>query len=447
MNFKKTISVILSLLTLISTLAISPNASAQASNDTLVVDFDKTENLATVSSLNAYDKYLENMMNNFGITGVSYVTQDGKVIAQHSSGMQNSKDNIPMSRDTLFPIGSISKQFCATAIMMLQQQGKLSVDDTLEKYFPEYEIGKDITIKNLLSMRSGIRDHVNPDEDYVGHEIPTNEYLLSETATYKENIKTITDWLFTQKLKFEPGTDHAYSNSNFLLLSIIVEDVSGIKYSQFIKENIFKPLNMTNSGFYEELYGSPDFAEDVLPDDVELLPPYFHLSTGSGDLVSNAPDMDKWLTSISKRTLLTDESYDEMTTDYGSEYCYGIQAQKGSYFHQGDITTFESFALTNPAKNLNIFVVTNDVQKIDENNYNMSIYGFAIFEKLSSSKAKLGDVDSDGVVSILDATAIQMHFAQIKTLSSKQLRYGDTDGDGEVSVLDATELQLHLAQQ
>lgn len=436
MKIKRTISLILTLVLVLATAVFSVPASAATTQD------------AQTSSFKAYDDYLESLMNKADITGVAYVTQNGQVIAQHTRGMHNTEENREIEVDSMFPIGSVSKQFCATSVLILQEQGKLSVHDTLSKYFPEYEIGKDITVQNLLTMRSGIRDHVNPDEEFVGTESPFTQYQLSETATYKENQKAITDWLFTQKLKFEPGTKDSYSNANFLLLSMIVEQVSGVKYSEFVKENIFEPLGMTNSGTYEELYRHPDLVEDKLTDGYLPTEPFFlGLSHGCGDLVSNAIDMDKWLTSLSHRTLLSEESYNEMFTDYGDKYGYGIGTDKSSVYHQGDITTFESFALTNPAKDINVFVVTNDVEVLYENGFTMSVVGFDIYNRVSLSKSKLGDVDSDSEISILDATALQMHFAQIKTLSTRQLRSGDTDGDGKVSIMDATEIQLHLAQK
>ncbi len=450
MKIKKIISMLLSIVMLMSTVGFSLSANATTTSGSPSIEISKSEKtpIAELSSFKAYDDYIEKLMDNADIDGVTYVVQNDLVLASHTRGMQNTKENKRITVDTQFPIGSISKQFCATAILLLQEQGKLSVNDTLSKYFPTYEIGKDITIHNLLSMRSGIRDHVNSDDTYVGHEYPTLEYTLSQTATHTENQKIITDWLFTQELKFAPDAEHDYSNANFLLLSMIVEQVSGIKYSDFVKENIFAPLNMTNSGFYEELYKTENIAEDNFEEGVLPMEPFHKgMSQGSGDLVSNAPDINIWLNSLSDRTLLSEESYNAMTTDYGSHYGYGILVDpinKGIY-HQGNIATYESFAITIPEKNLNIFVVTNDVNPVYENGYTMNQFGFSVLGKINT-KTVLGDVDGDKEISILDATGIQLHIAQIKPLTAKQLKGGDTDGDGEVSILDATEIQLFLAQ-
>ena len=438
MKTKRTISLLLSFVVLLSAVVFTvPMSVSAASND-----------IAATYSLQAYQAFLDNIVNVKDFTGVAYVTKNGKVLCQSANGMQNTKKNQPMTMDTLFPLGSVSKQFCATAVLLLQEEGKLSVNDTLAKYFPEYEIGKDITIQNLLTMRSGIRDHVNIDYDYKGHEIPTDQYTLLNTSTAKENHKAITDWLFTQELKFTPGSSYSYSNANFLLLSIIVEKVSGIAYPDFVKENIFAPLNMTHSGFYEELAHSPDLAEHSYPFGIKpSYPDYRGLSQGAGDLVSNAEDMDKWLSSLSECTLLSQESYKEMTTDYGEGYGYGIDVDtKNDWIgHQGNIETYESYARTYPNEKINIFVVTNDVDKMYSKNLAMATFANAISRKVTANLL-LGDVDSDSEVSILDATAIQLHFAQLKALSEEQINNGDTDGDKELSVLDATAIQLFLAQ-
>ncbi|MBQ8859757.1 MAG: serine hydrolase [Ruminococcus sp.] len=438
MKTKRTISLLLSFVVLLSAVVFTvPMSVSAASND-----------IAATYSLQAYQAFLDNIVNVKDFTGVAYVTKNGKVLCQSANGMQNTKKNQPMTMDTLFPLGSVSKQFCATAVLLLQEDGKLSVNDTLDKYFPEYEIGKDVTIQNLLTMRSGIRDHVNIDYDYKGHEIPTDQYTLLNTSTAKENHKAITDWLFTQELKFTPGTSYSYSNANFLLLSIIVEKVSGMTYPDFVKENIFAPLNMTHSGFYEELVHSPDLAEHSFPIGIRPSDPDYHgLSQGAGDLVSNAEDMDKWLTSLYECTLLSQESYKEMTTDYGENYGYGIgvDTKNGLIGHQGNIATYESYACTYPNEKINIFVITNDVDKMYSKNLSMATFANAISRKITTNLL-LGDVDSDSEVSILDATAIQLHFAQIKALSEEQINNGDTDGDKELSVLDATAIQLFLAQ-
>lgn len=317
-----------------------------------------------------YQRFLDDLMAKSNLSGTVYITRNGRLLCAASNGNESGGEMI--SSKTLFPIGSDSKFFCATAIMMLKEQGKLSVDDKLEKYFPEYEIGKDVTIKNLLMMRSGIRDHVNFDNSYPDSNYPIDCYFdkLSTEQTAAENKRAILDWLFTQKLKFTPDSSYSYSNSNFLLLSEIVEVVSGITYADFIKKNIFEPLDMTSSGFYEELVDEPNLAESNIEKEY-LLEPYYHgVAQGAGDIVSNAIDMDKWMTSFNEYSLLSKESFDEMTTKQGkSTYGYGITIMaNGCLNHGGAITSYQSFVEFYPAENYNFFIVTNDPQGLAETN-------------------------------------------------------------------------------
>ncbi|MGN0502016.1 MAG: serine hydrolase, partial [Ruminococcus sp.] len=186
--------------------------------------------------------------------GIVCLTQNGSVIYQSATGKDEKDEDLTV--DTTMYIGSVSKQFCAAAIMMLRDQGKLSVDDTLDKYFPEYSNGKDITLKNLLSMRSGIPNMVS--EGKVDG--------ISSDKTEAENVALIKEWIFSQPLLFEPDSSLSYSNSNYFLLGNIVEQVSGQAYSDFIRKNIFEPLGMTHSGFVDEVRDSPEWAGNLTYD-------------------------------------------------------------------------------------------------------------------------------------------------------------------------------------
>ncbi len=434
MKSKKIISLLLSVFMVLIPLFTLPTQAAQTDLST-----------TCEQSLQAYQNILDEMMVEYNISGVAYVTHNGRVLCQSARGMQNTKENKPITIDTLFPIGSISKQFCAATVLLLQEQGKLSVDDKLSMYFPEYTIGKDITIKNLLTMRSGIRDHVNYDPQYKGNEIPTDQYPLSNTATEEENQKAILDWLFTQKLKFTPDKSFSYSNTNFFLLSLIVEKVSGMSYTDFVKQNIFAPLEMTNSGFYEELVDSPDLAENH---ELEEYQPFIDprikgLAQGAGDLVTNAKDLDKWMTALPNGTLLSEESFKEMiTTDYIYGYGVNVDSEFCSISHNGATVTYISEMMSYYEKNLNIFVVTNDAASLE---FSTAFFVQEVDERMNTD-TMLGDIDGDGKVTILDATAIQLHLAEITALTEEQIEYSDTNGDSDLTILDATEIQLFLAE-
>lgn len=317
-----------------------------------------------VSALQVYQNELDKIIEEYNISGVAYVTRNGRVLCQSATGMQNSEKNIKMSVDTLFPVGSISKQFCATAVLMLQDQGLLSVNDTIEKYFPEYQYASLITIHDLLSMRSDLYDYLNDN--------PDAEELFSNTDDIRG---TILDWIFGQDEEPQPDEYWCYSNSNFYMLSDIVEQETGMEYTDFVQKYIFDELSMTNTGFYDELAYTEKAAEAIVPEGVELVPYPVGLSQGAGDIVSNAYDMDKWMTALGDGALLSEESYKMMTTNYSGtyNYGYGIQVEtKNRYWHGGDIDTFESVDLVYSKDNLNVFMVTNDLYSIWEQGVQMS---------------------------------------------------------------------------
>ena len=289
--------------------------------------------------------------------GIVYLTQNGKVVYESATGKDETGNNLTVSSSMY--IGSVSKQFCATAIMMLKEQGKLSVDDTLDKYFPDYQYGKDITIKNLLTMRSGIP------------ESPLEESYDFFENTSELNTEPYLNWIFNMPLNFEPDTDYEYSNPNYLILSCIVEQVSGQNYHDFIRENIFKPLEMSNTGFIHEVKDSPEWVTG-LDNSIPLLSEFegtfttdeFNLLTrGAGDIVSNAYDMDKWMSGLVSGKLISRESYQEMTDNYTTEYAlsygYGLTSMYHGVGHGGDLYPYTSMNYINEEYGYNLFVINN----------------------------------------------------------------------------------------
>lgn len=337
---KKLLAVILSF-----TLELSFAACSSGNADSS----DAAETTAATIS----DEIKENMdktLNKKSFEGIVYLTQNGSVVYQSVTGKDES--GADLTADTTMYIGSISKQFCAAAILSLRDQGKLSVDDTLDKYFPEYSNGKDITLKNLLSMRSGIPDMVCKVED------------VSPDKTEEENTAVIKEWIFSQSLEFEPDSSYKYSNSNYFLLSNIVEQVSGQGYNNFIRENFFEPLGMTHSGFVNEVKDSPEWASGLTYDTFTAGEASEGLTKGAGDIASNAIDMDKWMTALRSGKLISPESYREMTTnyspDFAKEYGFGMFVSFcGGVGHSGLIGSYTSFDYINEEYGYNLFIASN----------------------------------------------------------------------------------------
>lgn len=352
---KKLFAVVLSFtLALTVTACSSGNADSNSSvNTSVVATNDDTAETSAVVTIN--DEMKENMdktLKKKDFEGIVYLTQNGSAVYQSATGKDENGDDLTV--DTTMLIGSVSKQFCAAAIMLLRDQGKLSVDDTLDKYFPEYSNGKDITLKNLLSMRSGIPDMVN--EGKVDG--------ISSDKTDAENTALIKEWIFSQPLFFEPDSSYAYSNSNYFLLGNIVEQVSGQTYIDFIRKNFFEPLGMTHSGFVDEIRNLPEWASGLTYDSMNAGEVAAGLTKGAGDIASNAPDMEKWMTGLSSGKVISLDSYREMTTDYSPDfamkYGYGLSGCfDGGVGHSGAIGTYTAMDYINEEHGYNLFIASN----------------------------------------------------------------------------------------
>ena len=295
---------------------------------------------------------LDKVLSDEKFRGIIQVSKGGAVIYQYVQG--NDDNGKALTVDASMPIGSVSKQFCAAAVMLLCDQKKLSVDNTLDKYFPEYINGKKLTVKNLLNMSSGLTNYlelVNP----------------ADTSTNEaENIKMLKKAFFDKELVFEPGSDYQYSNSNYLLLAEIVEQVSGVPYHDYLRKSFFEPLEMTHTGFTDEISGNPAWSFAL--SETESTEEGFYtpgITKGAGDVVSNAEDMEKWMRGLSGGKVISSEAYTQMTQDVNpdsfEEYGYGLWHMPfGGAGHVGQIPPhFGAVDYINTERDVCLFAVTN----------------------------------------------------------------------------------------
>jgi CubicO group peptidase (beta-lactamase class C family) len=216
------------------------------------------------------------------------VARDGKIIYEKGYGRANIEDDVEITPRTVFDIGSTSKQFTAASVLLLEKQGKLSVQDDIRKYLPEIpDYGHKITILHLLNHTSGLRDYLALFE-LAGMNI--------DSVTTEQDALAI---LARQKgLNFEPGSDWLYSNSGFFLLSVIVKRASGKTLREFASENIFEPLQMKQTIFRDEhTLLLPNRALAYDPKDAgagyTLDVSYFE-QTGDGAVHTSVQDLLKW---------------------------------------------------------------------------------------------------------------------------------------------------------
>jgi len=240
--------------------------------------------------------YLKPFGDTGNLSGTVLVARHGHVLFRHSYGMANYELQVPNSNDTRYHIASISKTFTAMAILQLQERGLLSVSDPVSRFVPDFPNGDRITLDNLLTHTSGIPD-INdlPDYDTFARSPHTLEQLVAKFAGLP--------------LDFQPGTDQQYSNSNYNLLALILEKVSGESYEDYLRKHIFEPAGMHNTGAdLDATRVVPSLASGYYPAGIAGYEraPYLDWSnkTGNGNLYSTVDDLLRFDRALNTDALL-----------------------------------------------------------------------------------------------------------------------------------------------
>jgi CubicO group peptidase (beta-lactamase class C family) len=291
-------------------------------------------------------------VNRFG--GSILVARDGKVLASKGYGMANVEHDIPNTPQTKFRLGSITKQFTATAILLLEERGKLSVQDAVCKYVPECPAAwQEITVHHLLTHTSGIPNFTSF-PDYV-----KTMMQPSPAATTLERFKN-------KPLDFKPGERMSYSNSGYVLLGYIIEKASGETYEVFIRKNIFEPLKMMNTGY--------DVSSQILKHraagyarrgDGVANAAYLDMTIphAAGALYSTVEDLYLWDQALFTENLLSKASLDKMFTPFKNNYAYGwtvtTQFNRKAISHGGGINGFVTFIARYPDDKTFVVVLSN----------------------------------------------------------------------------------------
>lgn len=290
------------------------------------------------------DATIAKMLHESGVPSASVaVVQHHKLVYTHAYGLARIDPRVPATPEMRYAIGSISKQFTAAAILMLAQQGKLSLDDPVDKYIPGLTRGDEVTIRELLSHTSGYRDYWP--EDYV-----------MQPMLRPEAPQQILDIWAKQPLDFVPGTKWQYSNTNYVIAGQIVEKVTGEPLMQFLAEHIFQPLNMNSvRNFDQNGLGTGDptgyFRHALGP--LRPAPKEGRgWMSGAGELAMTAHDLALWDVSLMNQTVLNPESYRRMFTEVklkdgvGTNYGLGVQVlERGGHRvieHSGEVAGFVS---------------------------------------------------------------------------------------------------------
>jgi D-alanyl-D-alanine carboxypeptidase len=261
-----------------------------------------------VAGADALDDYIHSQMRVLHIPGLSLaVVQDGKIVKTRGYGLASIESNAPATEDSVFEIGSVTKQFTATALLMLVEEGKVGLDEPIARYLSGVpKAWSAITVRQLLTHSSGI-------ENYLA--VPGLPDTSRPGLSHDDIAKIFFEGL---KLEFQPGETWSYSNSGYLLLGNIIEKTSGKSYWEFLAERIFKPLGMNETRSSEPRAIIPNRASGYQwqKDKLENRPALTENAYAAGSIVSTVRDLVKWDAALSTGKLLRPASFDQMWTPF-----------------------------------------------------------------------------------------------------------------------------------
>lgn len=300
------------------------------------------------------------------------VIENGKVAYQKGYGLADLKSGRAIAADTAFDLASVSKQFTAMAILQLAERGKLGLNDSLRKFYPEFPAYADkITIRHLLNHTSGLPDYIElfiksgkiANERARGGFEPTGDDTIKLLAEQKEPLSAT-------------GEKWAYSNSGYVVLAKIVEKVSGMHYSQFVRKNIFEPLKMTQSIVYDET--KPKIHNRAVSyqkkgesyEDVDYTP--LNLIYGDGSINSTLEDLVKWDAALYTEKLIKTQTLrqaftpgkinDGKPTNYGFGWFVKQTPHGQELSHSGGWAGFRNFIVRYPEKKLTVVLLSNSAE-------------------------------------------------------------------------------------
>ena len=316
------------------------------------------------------EKYMKVLKEKENFHGSVLVAKDNKVLLNNAYGYANFSNNTLNKPGTSFAIGSVTKQFTAMAIMQLVEKNLISLNDKLSKYFPQLVLGDLITVENLLTHTSGLVSFTE-----------LNEFFIMDDLDLKpmDMLNLIKD----MDLEYTPGDGFKYSNTNYLLLGIIVEKVSSMSLEKYFEENIFIPLKMSSTGTsYGEKNGIHDVTAyagflAVTPIDDSIL---LRKAYGAGNLYSTAEDLYRWDRGLNTEKVVQKQTLDKIFNEYVEvtdtiSYGYGWMIEDGEkgkqIYHGGNTLGSTSNISRYIDEDLTVIVLTNngyyDVESITEN--------------------------------------------------------------------------------
>lgn len=316
---------------------------------------------ALVVRADAVDDAIKAQMDKQHVPGLSLaVVRDGRIVKMQGYGRANVELNVPATPDTVYEIGSITKQFTATAVLMLVEASKIGLDDKITQHLTGLpDAWKDVTVRQLLTHTSGIKGYT---------EAPNFDKLMMQPATHEMVIQTAA----ALPIQFPPGEKWAYSNTGYYLLGLLIEKASGKPYGDFLRERIFAPLGMTSTQVNDPARVIPkrangyNWEKDALRNApaISMTWPF-----AAGVLVSTVADLAKWDAAQNRGRLLKKATWEQMwtpvtlndkkTAPYGFGWSLDPVNGHKSIAHGGGIPGFVTYIARYPDDKLTVIVLTN----------------------------------------------------------------------------------------
>ena len=292
------------------------------------------------------------------------VVKEGRTLFRQGYGMANLELEVKIKPEMVFRLGSITKQFTAAAILMLEEEGKLSVTDSITKHLPSYPTqGHTITIEHLLTHTPGIVSYTGIQgyfREKIKRDLRTDQLL----GVFKD-----------LPAEFPPGTKWKYNNSGYVILGAIIEKISGQSYAEFIQSRVFQPLGMTQSHYGGNQIIPNRVAGYSWNNDHYDNAQYLSMTQphAAGSLLSTVDDLARWYAALESNQLISAESFKRMqtpfsltdgsATNYGYGFFTGILKSDPMIFHGGGIPGFVTYSLFLPEKNIVVAILTNRTGK------------------------------------------------------------------------------------
>lgn len=300
------------------------------------------------------DSYLGDLAQSDAFSGSVLVVVENKTILSKGYGLANIELEVPNSTDTKFRIGSITKQFTSMAILILQEEGRLSVHDHLGIHLSEIPSAwQQLTLHQLLTHTSGLM-----------HSWALPEF--TDAMMMPQSLDDILARFYDQPLLFPPGEKFRYSGLGYFVLAKVIEEVSGLEYHKFLQQRIFSPLQMRDTGGDRADTLLSNRASGYVVKDGILLnapPIYMPILTGGGDLYSTVEDLGRWNRALNDGLFISKDGYEQLYKPELNNYAYGWSVNEADrklmLSHSGSVSGFVAFIMRVPSEGTCVVILSN----------------------------------------------------------------------------------------